>query len=47
MEFSNTCMVKVKGKAPVLFLNEHHIMKVFWGIGGIAPRILDLGTRWS
>jgi hypothetical protein len=21
-------------------------MKTFWGSGGIAPRILDLGTRW-
>jgi hypothetical protein len=24
---------------------EHHPMKVYWG-GGIAPRIIDLGTRW-
>jgi hypothetical protein len=22
-------------------------MKAFWGSGGIAPPILDLGTRWS
>jgi hypothetical protein len=22
-------------------------MEAYWGIGGIAPRILDLGTRWS
>jgi hypothetical protein len=21
-------------------------MKTYWGSGGIAPRILDLGTRW-
>jgi hypothetical protein len=21
-------------------------MKAYWGSGGIAPRILDLGTRW-
>jgi hypothetical protein len=21
-------------------------MKVYWGSGGIASRILDLGTRW-
>jgi hypothetical protein len=21
-------------------------MNVYWGSGGIAPRILDLGTRW-
>jgi hypothetical protein len=24
---------------------DHHAMKAFWGIGNIAPRILDLGTR--
>jgi hypothetical protein len=22
-------------------------MKAYWGSGGIAPRILDLGPRWS
>jgi hypothetical protein len=22
-------------------------MKAYWGSGGIAPRILDLGTRWE
>jgi hypothetical protein len=22
-------------------------MKTYWGSGGIAPRILDLGTRWK
>jgi hypothetical protein len=27
-------------------LTKHHAMKVYWGSGGIAPRILDLGTRW-
>jgi hypothetical protein len=37
----------VKGKiVPVLLLTEHHAMKVYWGSGGIVPRILDLGTRW-
>jgi hypothetical protein len=25
---------------------KHHAMKAHWGSGGIAPRILDLGTRW-
>jgi hypothetical protein len=25
---------------------EHHAMKAYWGIGGIAPRILDPSTRW-
>jgi hypothetical protein len=29
-----------------LFLSKHHDMKTYWGSGGIAPRILDLGTRW-
>jgi hypothetical protein len=28
-----------------LSLTKHHAMKAYWGIGGIAPRILDLGTR--
>jgi hypothetical protein len=35
-----------KGKvAPVLFLTQHHAINAYWGSGGIAPRILDLGTR--
>jgi hypothetical protein len=29
-----------------VLLTEHHAMKPYWGSGGIAPRILDLGTRW-
>jgi hypothetical protein len=30
-----------KGKVvPVLFLTEHHTLKVYWGSGGIAPLIL-------
>jgi hypothetical protein len=30
-----------KGKVvPVLFLNEHHSMKAYWGSGVIAPCIL-------
>jgi hypothetical protein len=38
---------KGKGKTvPVLFLTEHYAMKAYQGNGGIAPRILDLGTRW-
>jgi hypothetical protein len=28
-------------------LTEHHAMKTYWGSGGIALRIVDLGTRWS
>jgi hypothetical protein len=40
--------VKVKGKVvPVLFrLTDHHAMKAYWESGGIAPRFLDVGTRW-
>jgi hypothetical protein len=26
-------------------LTEHHA-EAYWRSGGIAPRILDLGTRW-
>jgi hypothetical protein len=38
---------KRKGKVvPVSFLTEHHAMKAYWRIGGIAPLIFDLGTRW-
>jgi hypothetical protein len=29
-----------------LCLIKHHAMKTYWGSRGIAPRILDLGTRW-
>jgi hypothetical protein len=29
-----------------LRLTKHHAMKTYWGSGGIAPSILDLGTRW-
>jgi hypothetical protein len=37
--------VKVKVKLS-LCLTKHHAMKTYWGSGGIAPRILDLGTSW-
>jgi hypothetical protein len=29
-----------------LCLTKHHPMKTYWGSRGIAPRILDIGTRW-
>jgi hypothetical protein len=36
-----------KGKViPLLLLTEHNTMEAYWSSGGIAPRILDLGTRW-
>jgi hypothetical protein len=37
--------IKVKVKLS-LCLIKYHAMKTNWGSGGIAPRILDLGTRW-
>jgi hypothetical protein len=36
---------KVKVKLS-LRLTKLHAMKIYWGSGGIAPRILNLGTRW-
>jgi hypothetical protein len=36
-----------KGKLKLsLCLTKQHAMKTYWGSGGIAPRILDLSTRW-
>jgi hypothetical protein len=32
-----TCSIKVKLS---LCLTKHHVMKAYWGSGGIAPRIL-------
>jgi len=29
----------------LFLLTEHHAMKVYWGSGGIASRILERGTR--
>jgi hypothetical protein len=28
-------------------LNKHYAMKTYWESGGIALRILGLGTRWK
>jgi hypothetical protein len=28
-------------------LIKRHAMKTYWGSGGIAPRIIHLGTRWA
>jgi hypothetical protein len=40
-------ILKCEGKVvPVLSLTEHHAMKAYWESGGIAPRVLYLGTRW-
>jgi hypothetical protein len=43
---SHVTRVKVKKVKLSLYLAEHHAMKTYWESGGIAPRILDLGTRW-
>jgi hypothetical protein len=46
----NTGSSKGKGESKVFpelsLLTERHAMKAHWGTGGIAPCILDLGTRW-
>jgi hypothetical protein len=42
-EYNRTVKVKVKLS---LLLTKHNAMKTYWGSGCIAPRILDLGTRW-
>jgi len=35
-------LLKSKGK---VIPTKHHTMKAYWGNGGIAPWLLDLGTR--
>jgi hypothetical protein len=42
--FFNSIKVEVKVNMSLCF--EHHAMKAYWGSGGTAPCILDLGTRW-
>jgi hypothetical protein len=43
----NTVLFHTVNVVPVLlFLTEHHVMNSYCGTGGIAPRILDIGTRW-
>jgi hypothetical protein len=37
---------KVKGKLS-LCLTKHHATKAYWESEGLAPLILDLGTRWN
>jgi hypothetical protein len=36
---------KVKDKVVPVNLTENHTVKAYWGSGGMAPHILDLGTR--
>jgi hypothetical protein len=40
MDFEMLVNVKLS-----LCLSKNHAMKMNWGTGGIAPLILDLGTR--
>jgi len=35
----------IKAKLSLCFA-EHHAIKAYWKSGGIAPAIIDLGTRW-
>jgi hypothetical protein len=44
--FRELCVPKGKGEGVCVFFTEHHAIMVYGG-GGIAPRILDLGTRWK
>jgi hypothetical protein len=39
-------MTKYNNGQVVPVLTDNHGMKVYWRSGSIAPRILNLGTRW-
>jgi hypothetical protein len=39
-------IIKSKGIVPVILLTDYHAIKAYWVNGGIAPRFLDVGTRW-
>jgi hypothetical protein len=41
-----TVINHVKKVKMSLCLTKHHAMRTYWGSGSIAPRILNLGTRW-
>jgi hypothetical protein len=38
--------VSCKSKVVPVPLTDHHAMRAYWGSGGIAPRILAIGSRW-
>jgi hypothetical protein len=45
--FFELFIIKKKIQAKLyLRLTKHHSMKTYWGSGGIAPHILNLGIRW-
>jgi len=41
--FMAWCLAKAKGQ---LYLYLYHAMKAYWGSGGIARHIFDLGSIW-
>jgi hypothetical protein len=43
--FMNQIHVVMKRINLSLCLTKHHDMNTYWGSGGIAPRIFNLGTR--
>jgi hypothetical protein len=45
IEERNKAKVKVKVKL-ALCVTKHHAMMMCWGNGGIAPYVLNLGTKW-
>jgi hypothetical protein len=45
-DISNPRDYNGKGKVVPVLLTENHAMKAYWESRGIAPRFLDLGTRW-
>jgi hypothetical protein len=42
---TTTTTTTIKVNVQSLCLTKHHAMKTYCGSGGIAPRVLDLGTR--
>jgi len=46
MSVETTPVSKVSKVVPVPFLTQLHAVKAYWASGGIAPSILDQGTRW-
>jgi hypothetical protein len=43
--FDSGPLYKYISKGSISGLIQHHAMKAYWGSGGIAPGILNLGTR--
>jgi hypothetical protein len=45
-QYTGLSIQEDKCKVIPVLLVEHRAMKAHWVSGGIAPLILDLGTRW-